>query len=209
MTSSLLELLVSAKNQYGQNLTCYFCSNEDTQSHILFCKELISDMNTSGVHDEHTFSDSITEQENVAKLLDKILKKRILKIKLLSTDKNFSHWECILSGSHAHCMQCLVYNYLYMIYLYMDVTSRVSTKTVPAFRDLPNPNNSDESEFIRKRIVPFLINRIEIMNIRIRLLINQIGVCSIRVIPIRNRIHWVNIPYEPNNTRIFQMVKYI
>ena len=79
------------KNQYGRDLTCYFCSNEDTQSHILFCKELISDMNTSGVHDEHTFSDSITEQENVAKLLDKILKKRILKIKLLSTDKNFSH----------------------------------------------------------------------------------------------------------------------
>jgi len=67
-------------------------------------------------------------------------------------------------------------------------------------RDVPNPNNSDESEFIRKRIVPFHINRIEIMNIRTRLLINRIGVCGIRVIPIRNRIHSVNIPYEPNNT---------
>ena len=76
-------------------------------------------------------------------------------------------------------------------------------------RDVPNPNNSDESEFIRKRIVPFLINRIEIMNIRIRLLINRIGVCGIRVIPIRNRIHSVNIPYEPNNTRIFERVKNI
>ena len=43
-------------------------------------------------------------------------------------------------------------------------------------RDVPNPNNSTESEFIRKRIVPFLINRIENMNIRIRLLINRIGV---------------------------------
>ena len=47
------------------------------------------------------------------------------------------------------------------------------------------------------------------MNIRIRLLINRIGVCSIRFIPIRNRIHNVNIPYEPNNTRIFQRVKNI
>ena len=74
-------------------------------------------------------------------------------------------------------------------------------------RDVPNPNNSDESEFIRKRIVPFLINRIEIMNIRIRLLINRIGVCGIRVIPIRNRIHSLNIPYQPNNNRIFQRVK--
>ena len=59
---------------------------------------------------------------------------------------------------------------------------------------VPNPNNSDKSEFIRKRIVPFLINRIENMNIRIWLLINRIGVWSIRVIPIRNRIHSLNIP---------------
>ena len=29
-------------------------------------------------------------------------------------------------------------------------------------RDVPNPNNSAESEFIRKQIVPFLINRREI-----------------------------------------------
>ena len=72
-----------------------------------------------------------------------------------------------------------------------------------------NPNNSDESEFIMKRIVPFLIHRIKIMNIRIRLLITRIGVCSIPVIPIRNRIHSIDIPYEPNNTRIFQRLKYI
>ena len=61
-------------------------------------------------------------------------------------------------------------------------------------RGVPNRNNSDESEYIRKQIVPFLINRMEIMNIRIRLLINRIGGCSIRVIPISNRIHSINIP---------------
>ena len=52
-------------------------------------------------------------------------------------------------------------------------------------------------------------NRIEIKNIWIRLLINGIGVCSIRVIPIRKRILSANIPYEPNNTQIFQRVKKI
>ena len=74
-------------------------------------------------------------------------------------------------------------------------------------RGVLNLNNSDEPEFIRKWRVPFLINQIEMMNIRIRLLINRIRVCSIRVIPIRNRMHSMNIPYEPNNTRIFQRVK--
>ena len=71
---------------------------------------------------------------------------------------------------------------------------------IPACRSrgVPNSNNLAESEFIRKRIVPFLINRIENMNIRIRLLINRIGVCSIPVIPVRNRMQSVNIPYEPN-----------
>ena len=56
-------------------------------------------------------------------------------------------------------------------------------------RDVPNPNNLTESELIRKRIVPFLINRKEILIIQIRLLKNRIDVCSIRVITIRNRIH--------------------
>ena len=78
------------KNQYGRNLTCYFCSNEDTQTHILSCKELTSDINTSGVQYEHIFSNLITEQEKVAKTLNKIMKTRMLKIKLLSTNKNFS-----------------------------------------------------------------------------------------------------------------------
>ena len=72
-----------------------------------------------------------------------------------------------------------------------------------------NPNNLEESEFKRKRIVPCLINQIEIMNIQIRLLTSRIGVCSIRVIPIRNRIHCINIPYEPNSSQIFQRVKYM
>ena len=46
-------------------------------------------------------------------------------------------------------------------------------KNLGSVRGVPNPNNSVESEFIRKQIVSFLINRIEILNIHIRLLINQ------------------------------------
>ena len=56
------------------------------------------------------------------------------------------------------------------------VTNLSLSKPLLSNRDVPNPNNSAESEFIRKRIVPFLINRIENMNIRIWLLINRKGV---------------------------------
>ena len=66
-------------------------------------------------------------------------------------------------------------------------------------RGVPNPNNSSESEFIRKQIVPFPLNQREILNIRIPFLTNRIGVCSIL-------IHSVN---ESNNNQIFQSVKNI
>ena len=87
----MIDVKCNFKNQYGENLTCYFCSYEDTQSHILSCKELIGDINISGVQYSHIFSDLITEQEKVAKLLNMILKKRNLKMKLLATNKNLSH----------------------------------------------------------------------------------------------------------------------
>ena len=87
----MIDVKCNFKNQYGENLTCYFCSYEDTQSHILSCKELIGDINISGVQYNHIFSDLITEQEKVAKLLNMILKKRNLKMKLLATNKNLSH----------------------------------------------------------------------------------------------------------------------
>ena len=40
------------------------------------------------------------------------------------------------------------------------------------FRNVPNLNYLTKSKFIRKQIVPFLLNRRENMNIRIWLLIN-------------------------------------
>ena len=87
----MVDVKCNFKSQYGENLTCYFCSNEDKQSHILSCKELVGDINISGVQYNHIFSELITEQERAAKLLNMILKKRNLKIKLLATNKNLSH----------------------------------------------------------------------------------------------------------------------
>ena len=87
----MVDVKCNFKNQYGGNLTCYFCSYEDTQSHILSCRELIGDIKISDVQYNHIFSDLITEQEKIAKVLNKILKKRNLKIKLLATNKNLSH----------------------------------------------------------------------------------------------------------------------
>ena len=86
----MVDVKCNFKNQHGLNLTCYFCSTEDTQSHLLSCKELTGDINTSGVQYDHIFSDKITEQETVAKILNKILKKRKLKIELLLRNKNLS-----------------------------------------------------------------------------------------------------------------------
>ena len=76
-------------------------------------------------------------------------------------------------------------------------------------RGQPNPNNSAESEYIRNRIVPFLINRIGNKTIRIRFLISRIGICSIRIRFLINRIGICSIPYKPNMNRIFEMVKTI
>ena len=87
----MVDVKYNFKSQYGENLTCYFCSNEDKQSHILSCKELVGDINISGVQYNHIFSELITEQERAAKLLNMILKKRNLKIKLLATNKNLCH----------------------------------------------------------------------------------------------------------------------
>ena len=76
-------------------------------------------------------------------------------------------------------------------------------------RGQPNPNNLAESEYIRNRIVPFLINRIGNKTIRIRFLISRIGICSIRIRFLINRIGICSIPYKPNINRIFEMVKTI
>ena len=86
----MVDVKSNFKSQYGNNLTCYFCSSEDTQLHILSCKEVAGDINMSGAQYDDIFSDLLIKQEKIAKILNKILKQRNLKMKLLSTNKNLS-----------------------------------------------------------------------------------------------------------------------
>ena len=72
------------KSQYGDNLSCQFCPEEETQSHLLSCKELTKDLDISGVEHEDIFKD-ISRQEKAAKVLNRILKQRDLKLKMLPT----------------------------------------------------------------------------------------------------------------------------
>ena len=70
------------KSQYGDNFSCQFCPEEESQSHLLFCKELTKGLDISGVEHEDIFRD-ISRQEKAAKVLNRILKQRDLKLKML------------------------------------------------------------------------------------------------------------------------------
>ena len=53
----MVDVKCNFKSQYGKNLTCYFCSYEDTQSLTLSYKELVGDINIPGVQYTHIFSE--------------------------------------------------------------------------------------------------------------------------------------------------------
>ena len=77
----MVEVKSNFKTQHGHNLACNFCPEEETQTHLLTCKELIKDIDMSKVEYDDIFKD-ITRQENAAKELNKILKQRNLRLKL-------------------------------------------------------------------------------------------------------------------------------
>ena len=49
LRTRMVEVKANFKSQYGQDLTCKFCSEDDTQSHLLSCKELVDNLDTSEV----------------------------------------------------------------------------------------------------------------------------------------------------------------
>ena len=79
----MVEVKSNFKKQHGANLICNFGQNEDTQSHLLLCKEITKGIDTSEVQYDYIFS-NINKQEKIAKILNKILKQRELKEKLLN-----------------------------------------------------------------------------------------------------------------------------
>ena len=81
----MVDVRSNFKTQYGQKLACPFCKEEETQSHLLNCKQITVGIDVTQVKYSDTFKD-VNKQEAIAKIFTKILKQRSLKLKILSRD---------------------------------------------------------------------------------------------------------------------------
>ena len=79
----MVDVKSNFKMKYGQNLTCFFCLETDTQSHLLFCKPITNGIDLQSTEYEHIFQD-MNKQEKIAKILNKILKQRNTLLKMSS-----------------------------------------------------------------------------------------------------------------------------
>ena len=78
------------KTQYGLNLACLICAEEDNQIHLLQCKKTTLGVDLEGVQYSDIFS-SIEKQVKIAKVLKKITSNREIIMKTSS-----------ITGSQAH-----------------------------------------------------------------------------------------------------------
>ena len=83
LRTRMVDVKSNFKIKYGSNLTCTFCIEEENQSHLLSCQEITVGLNTTEVKYSDIFGD-LPKQEKIAKLYNKILKQRQLKLKILS-----------------------------------------------------------------------------------------------------------------------------
>ena len=67
----MVEVKTNFKTKYWPNLTCFFCPQEDSQSHLLDCQFLTQGLDTSGIKYENIFQD-IKQQEKIARLLKRL-----------------------------------------------------------------------------------------------------------------------------------------
>ena len=84
----MIDVKANFKSQYGQDLTCRFCPEIETQSHLLVCREIINNLDVSSVTHEDIYED-ITKQEAVAKVFSAAIRIRNSKLKE-QTSKNLS-----------------------------------------------------------------------------------------------------------------------
>ena len=75
---------VNFSEKYGQVLTCHFCPEQESQSHLLSCKQITDGIDTSEVQYKDIFKSGY-KQERITKVFDRILKQRNLKLNLLSS----------------------------------------------------------------------------------------------------------------------------
>ena len=85
LRTRMIDVKSNFKSQYGQDLVCRFCPEEETQAHLLLCKELVDNIDTSDIIYEDIFK-SLKKQEAISKTYTQILKNRNLKLKLLATN---------------------------------------------------------------------------------------------------------------------------
>ena len=71
------------KSQYGQDLKCRLCPEEESQAHLLSCKAITQDIDTSNIKYDDIFL-NVKKQEVIAKIYTQILKIRNTKIRILS-----------------------------------------------------------------------------------------------------------------------------
>ena len=57
LRTRMVDVKSNFKMQYGQNLTCNFCPEIDTQSHLLSCEQLTDGIDISNTEYEHIFQD--------------------------------------------------------------------------------------------------------------------------------------------------------
>ena len=81
LKTRMVEVKSNFKTKHDEQVTCSFCPEEDTQPHLLSCKEVTVGIDTSNVEYDDIFKD-INKQEAIAKVYNKILNQRNLKLKI-------------------------------------------------------------------------------------------------------------------------------
>ena len=81
LKTRMVEVKSNFKTHHDEQVTCSFCPEEDTQAHLLSCKEVTMGIDISNVEYEDIFKD-IDKQEAIARVFNKILKQRNLKLKI-------------------------------------------------------------------------------------------------------------------------------
>ena len=81
LRTRMIEVKDNFKSYYGQDLTCKFCPEKETQSHLLVCREIVDTIDTSKYSYEDIFKDK-KKQEPIARAYTKILKLRSMKLKI-------------------------------------------------------------------------------------------------------------------------------
>ena len=85
LRTRMVDVKFNFKTQHGHNLTCSFCPEIDTQSHLLSCMELTKGLDMSGIEYDQIFQD-LEKQEKIAIIFNKILRKRNTKQKSMKNE---------------------------------------------------------------------------------------------------------------------------